>query len=95
MAKRSKRSNAGRPKARMSYDQSIELINELGDHLNTFSLAILNEATEDDLRKLIINRTSGSGFIRIKQIGYQLATHKNPVDAINLLRAQLADAIHN
>lgn len=82
-------------KPKMGYDDTIKLVNELGDHLNTFSLAIANGIGNEDLRNLIIKRMSDSGYMQIKQIGMQLISSDDPVHSINALRASLSDAINN
>lgn len=95
MAKKPRKANVGHKKPRMGTEQTIDLVNELGDTLNTFSLAMVNGIDVEGLRNLIINRTGNSRFMRIKQIGMQLATAKDPEASIQALREALGDAINN
>lgn len=79
----------------MGTEQTIDLVNELGDSLNTFSLAMVNGIDVEGLRNLVINRTGNSRFMRIKQIGMQIAMSKDPEASIQALREALGDAINN
>jgi hypothetical protein len=95
MAKKPRKASVGHKKLRMGTEQTITLVNELGDALNTFSLAMVNGIDEEGLRNLIINRTGNSRFMKIKQIGMQLATAPDPVEAVEKLREALRSALHD
>lgn len=80
-------------KPRLGYDDTIAQVNELGDALNTFSLALHGDITEDRLKALIQKKLGSSIYPQSRKIGYQLVASNDPVALINALRQKLHSAL--
>lgn len=78
---------------KLNRDQTAEVVNELGDILNTFSLAIMNEMSVDALRGLAVKRGIAAKNDVVKQICANIAGHAEPEIAIGQLRERLGVAL--
>lgn len=92
--KRNKRKPSGVKRSRMSKDETITVVDALGDILNSLSLALLNEMTVDNLRNLAIRKGNEAEHLTVKNICFNLATAPDIEKSLNVLRARLGDALH-
>jgi len=81
-------------KPRLSEEETIAQVNELGDALNTFSLAMHSGMDDEKLKALIIKKLGSSIYPQSRKIGYQLVASTDPTTLINVLRQKLSSAIN-
>lgn len=92
--KRNKRKPSGVKRPRMSKDETISVVDTLGDILNSLSLALMYDMSVDDLRNLAIRKGNEAEHLTVKNICFNLATAPDIERSLNVLRARLGDALH-
>jgi len=83
-----------RKQRKLNRAQTIETVDELGGILNTFSLGMLNNMSDQALRDLAIKKGSQSNNPLIKQICLNVSQAHDIVETIELLRERLGDALN-
>lgn len=84
----------GAKKPRMGRDETVDVVNTIGDILNIMSLAIINDADEQALRNLAIRKGNEAAHPTVKNICFNIATAPDIERSINVLRARLGDALN-
>ena len=78
----------------MGREETITVVDAVGDILNTLSIAMLNDISVESLRSLAIRKGSEATHPTVKNICLNISTAPDIEKAINVLRARLGDALN-